>query len=133
NSDDEIFVISGTLVFSAGGTDSGFDGISAGATLAFSGGTYTLTSASIVSGDGGVTVTDGRVDVSGDFTPAGPVAISGSDFTHNPTLNLTSSVNGTGSVTITTLTLQNGTLTGDATVNVTGGFSWNGAGTMTGT
>ena len=136
NNNGAVNVQNNTLSFDGGGTGTGTFTVSSGATLQFDTANYNLQSGSSVTGAGNILLgTSGSptVTVSGGFTPTGSVSVLGVDFLRNPTLNFTSAVNGTGSATVTTLTLQNGTLTGSASVTVTSALTWGSSGTMSGT
>jgi hypothetical protein len=144
NSSGTIKVVSGILNFTAGGNDTGNDSIAAGATLMFSGGTYNFQGSSTsgsglgfgsvgvtglpfqaaastpdITGPGDFVVTNGTVNVAGGFTVTGNVAVLGGG-----TANFTSTVNNTGSVTFTSLNIGFGTLTGSASITVTGATTW---------
>jgi hypothetical protein len=64
-------VRAGQLTLESGGSNSGSNGVWAGATLTFSGGTNILTAASILSGPGNFLCDDGLVDINGTYTITG--------------------------------------------------------------
>jgi uncharacterized repeat protein (TIGR01451 family) len=116
-------VTSGTLSFGGGGTDSGQYTSSAGTTIAFTGGTRTLTAASAIAAGaaGTTTIAGANLTTAGTFTPAGPVSISSGSLTLNT--STPSSITG--------LTMNGGTLSGSAALQLAGTNTWS-AGTITG-
>jgi hypothetical protein len=88
----------------------------AGATLDFGAGGFTLTSTGSVSGAGNVTISGATVAFGGSYTVSGATIIDGGsgDFSTGQT------------VTLPTLTLSSGVLTGSDTVKVTGLTTWTG-------
>ena len=111
-----VSVQSGSLNLARGGTDSGIYDVSAGATLIFSSGVRLLTVGSTVRGAGNLSVAGSAPEIiEGGFTLTGAVNIGAGGV-----LSLAPSVNGNGSVTLSTFTLTTGgTLAGGA-VTVTG-------------
>lgn len=134
----------GELDFSGGGACggacAGAFNVGSGATLGFTGGTFTLsgliagpgavrfapvtvTASGAYNVTGGTTVSGGTVHFTGPLPATGPLTISGgtADFTNI----------GGSTATASTITLSSGTLTGTDTVTVAGLLNWTG-GTMGG-
>jgi hypothetical protein len=121
NNNGLVNVLGGSLSLEDG-TGSGSFNVSGGAGLEFFG-NYNLGVTSSISGAGSVSFA-GTTDINGGFTPTGPIDFNGGIAT------FTTTVNGTGSATFTSLSLF-GTLTGAASITVTGATMWDG-GTMSG-
>jgi hypothetical protein len=119
NNDGTVDAAFGTLALGGGGVSGGGFTVEGSAVLNFSGGTGTLTASSTVGGAGNVGFTGGSTTLLGAYTVTGDTAVA------NGTVNFNSDV------TLTTLTLSNGTLTGAGTVTVNGLLTWTG-GTMSG-
>jgi len=77
----------GTLVLAGGGNGGGQIDVASGATLAFAGGTHTLSGWTGGTGTGRVLVSAGTVNASGSNTLTGRVAISGGALNASGTLN----------------------------------------------
>jgi len=108
-------VQSGTLVLSGGGSATGSFAVPANTTLQFGGGTYTLSSASSVTGAGNVTFSG-----SSTITANGTYNITGTNTISGATVNF----NVGGSASMNALTLSGGTLGGTLPLTVTGPFTW---------
>jgi hypothetical protein len=118
-------VQSGQVALDNGGDSSGSFTVGKGSTLFLSQGLFTLESSSAVSGPGSLAF--------GTFGPGpGPtVNVAGTLTTANITV-MEGTVDFLNPVTLPTLALQGGTITGPGTVTVAGAFNWTG-GTMNGT
>jgi uncharacterized repeat protein (TIGR01451 family) len=132
----------GTLRFSGGGncgsTCAGPITVGAGATLNFQGGTFAL--GGVISGLGTVDFSGGTVNVTGTYNISGATSASGGTanitgtFTNGGSFTLTSGVlniNVPPPITVPTLTMSGGTLTGAAPIIVSGLITWTG-GTISG-
>ena len=127
NSSGLVDVRSGTLDLLGGGTETGIFTAENVTTLEFGGGTYNFNTGSDLTGPGGLLFSFGTVaNIAGGFTSTGSVSLV------NGTANFTNTVNGNGSATLSSLSISMGTLTGAATITVTGATSWD-TGTMSGT
>jgi hypothetical protein len=112
-------VAGGALTLSGGGTDRDTDTVEAPSTLTFSAGTYFLSPAASLSGDGNVVFSGATVEVLGGYGITGTTSVS------NGTVSFDSDV-GLGA-----LALGGGTLTGAGSVAVNGLLTWT-SGTMSG-
>ncbi len=112
----DVQVQSGTLNLGIGGSATGTFEVSANATLQFSGGTYTLSSASSITGAGLVLLSGGTVNDGGNFVISGTNTISGGTF----------NLNSPATMSVSNLNLSVGTLGGSAPVAVNGPFNWTG-------
>jgi hypothetical protein len=137
---------SGTLRLDNGGSDgsAGAFVVAAGAVLDFNGGNTLLASSigtSATAQPGEVMVSAGNVDVIGSYNISGNTTVSGGMVNFygglvslGPTVTISS---GTADVfpniTIPTLDLTGGTLTGPGAITITGMLTWNNYGQMTGT
>ena len=117
-----VAVDGGTLSLGNGGTESGPFTMASGTTLQLSGSTFSLTSGCAISGTGNLTLGGATADVTNECTITTPLVISGG------TLNL----NGSGTVTPTSLTMSGGAEGGSQTLQVNGPLNWT-AGNITGT
>jgi hypothetical protein len=145
NNTGTVNVASGILKMDGGGNDTaGSFAVASGATLDFNGGTTHLGSnigTSTVAQPGNVVFSAGTTDVAGTYNVSGSTTVSGGTATFAGTLvSLGSTVTFSGgtadvsqNVTIPTLNLTGGTLTGVGAVTVTTGLTWNAYGQMTGT
>jgi large repetitive protein len=104
-------VQTGTLAFGGGGSSTG--AFTVAANLQFTGGTFNLASGTGVSGAGTVAFTGGIVNVNVPYTVATLINGGTANFTGGP-------------YSLPTLDLSGGVLGGNATVNVTGAFTWSG-------
>jgi hypothetical protein len=120
NNSGTVEVQTGTIQLFGGSLESGTFTVDAGATLAFSVGTYALTPSSLVTGAGDVTFNAGVANLSGAYTLTGNTTLNGG------------TANFIADATLPTLTLLNGTLDGEGTLTVSGLLTWQG-GTMSGT
>jgi hypothetical protein len=131
----------GTFALAGGGANSGSYAVPAGTTLNLSGGTFTGSSGSSITGAGSFTVSGatatlgGLVNLSGSNTFSGGTAdLTGNYICTNNTLAIsggTASFNGTGTVAPALLNLSSGTLGGGQSVTVGSVMNWTG-GTMSG-
>jgi hypothetical protein len=141
NNDGTVDVQTGNLRLNGGGTSDGTFTVAAVAALTFGGGTQNLTLHSNISGAGTVVFDGGSVEENGTYAITGTTSFtggSGADFpgtvtslgssltmsSYSATANFESN-----SVTVGTLTMSNGTLTGVGDVAVTTSLIWTG-GTM---
>ena len=106
-------VLTGTLILSNGGTNSGQFTTASGVTLSFSSGTHLLQSSSSVSGPG-------NMSVATTVTIQGPVSVAW--LTNSGTLNFSEPA----TVYVTNFVFNSGNLTGSNTVQVAGLFAWTG-------
>jgi hypothetical protein len=120
NNPGTVEIQSGTLQLRGGGaSDGGFE-VASGATLNIDS-AYTLTPASVVTGGGLVEFTSSGIVVLGTYHVTGTTAINGGGV----------SFDGSNPITIPTLNLTSGTLSGSTDITVTDVMSWTG-GTMSG-
>jgi hypothetical protein len=122
NNSGTVDVLGGTLTLNGGGAGDGRFTVAAGAALNFGGGTFTLGVDSAITGPGAVTFSGAAAtltNVRGVYNVAGSTTISGGtvDFAND--------------VSLSSLTLSDGTLAGSGDVTVNGTFTWL-SGTMTG-
>ncbi len=120
NNTGEVNVDAGTLMLGGSGTDTGQYAVDEGAVLSLDGGTRTLNANSNVTGLGRLTVSGATVNVNNLLEA--PVTVSGG------TLN----VNTAEAVTLPSLTLSGGTLSGSQALTVTGAFNVSGSATLSG-
>jgi hypothetical protein len=139
-----VSINSGTLSFSSGGTNSGTISAASGADLDFSGGVFTSTASSLISGAGDLSDSGGG---GGTYNLAGPLNLGGSwTFATSATINLTGTTtvsgntlnltgggayyfNGTGkngSWQPGALNLSSGTLQGSTPIVASGMLTWTG-------
>ena len=141
NNYNAVEIQTGTLDLVGGGLNSGTMDFPAGTTLDLSGGTFTGSAASSITGagqfivSGGIANLAGLVNLSGNHTlSSGTANLTGNYFCTNNTLTLsggTANFSGTGTVTPATLNLSGGTLGGNQVVTVLGVMNWTG-GSMSG-
>ena len=124
NNSGTVQVLSGTLSLQGGSTEMGSLTVSAGGTLGFDSGTYTLGNGNNISGTGTVEIGGGTVNVNAGST----YNVSGLTNIHSGTVNFNSGNN----ITTGTLTQSGGTLAGSDTITVSGLMTWTG-GTESGT
>ncbi len=143
NNAGEVRVDSGTLNFTGGGNHLGrFTGL-AGTTLQFGGGAHEFQNASRVDAAHVVFSSD-TANVSGTYSAAAGSTFSGATVTFNPAATLSAvgstltgssgivTLNSGEALTVTSLVLTGGTLTGSDNLTVTGPLTWRG-GTLSGT
>ena len=120
NNSSPVKVQNGTLSFTLGGSSSGNFDVDAGQTLNFGGGTHTLDGSSSVTGAGDVTFSSGTTSIGGGYT------LTGNTIINSGTVNFDSTVS------VPTVTFNDGTLSGTGELTVTGALSWS-DGSMSGT
>jgi uncharacterized repeat protein (TIGR01451 family) len=133
-------VLTGTLKLD-GGTSSGSFSVPAGTTLEFGAGTHTLSAASSVAGAGNCRFSAGTVNLAGVYDITGSTTVSGATANFTGTVNNigspltvsagTANFNFSGTLSIATVSLSGGTLSGPSAMNITGLLTWSG-GTITG-
>jgi hypothetical protein len=124
NNSGAVDVQSGTLALAGGGDETGSFKAEGPGTLNFTQGVYTLESSSSVSGPG-------TTLVSNNFSGNGTTVVVAGAFDPG-TLSVTDGViNFTNDITLPTLALSGGAITGAGTLTVSGLFHWSG-GTLTG-
>jgi hypothetical protein len=111
--------VSGTLNMTSNRSSTGVFTADAGATLNFTGGTHVLAVGSSVGGAGTVLFSSSSIVILGSYTASTGLTISSGTTTFN------------ADITLPTLTITGGTLTGFGNVTVTGLLTWT-AGSITG-
>jgi hypothetical protein len=136
NNYDTVEIQAGTLFLDGGGLNNSNIIVAAGATLDLSGGTYTGSVSSSITGpgsfreSGAVTTLNGLLNLSGTHTfVSGTANLNGTCFCTNNTLSIsggTANFNGTGLVAPTNITLSGGSLGGTSLVTALGQMTWSG-------
>ncbi len=129
-----ITISGGELDLGGGGSMNAALSVAAGTLLSHSGGTFSYTAGTTISGTGNWSFTGGTTSFDIAFAGGGTLAVAGGNATFNSTCNPAGAVTvssgtltlGAGSQTFASLTQSAGNITGPGNLNITSAFTWSG-------